>query len=140
MRPGGKPAWSSVEAYLGAEAAEPEVVAAIKLPPVTAGERFWSFKASPRTPSVCALSHLRAPERWCNWCNMGRQNRASSFTLLQNLQVAERHWNAHAFINMALWLKLDATKNGAGPCIAEARVVFGYPAAEKGGACTACPP
>ena len=44
--------------------------------------------------------------------------------------MAERHWNAHAFINIAVWLNLDSS--GCVPSITEARVVFGYPAAVNG--------
>ena len=55
-------------------------------------------------------------------------------------QVAERHWNAHAFVNIAVWLRLaeggkDSTA-AAAPRIAEARVAFGYTAAEKGATLT----
>ena len=54
-------------------------------------------------------------------------------------QVAQRHWNAHAFINIAVWLAVDAGNASADPAttsaaatIRAARVVFGYPATHKG--------
>jgi hypothetical protein len=52
--------------------------------------------------------------------------------------VAQRHWNAHAFINIAVWLAVDAGNASADTAatsaanIKAARVVFGYPAVQKG--------
>ncbi len=52
--------------------------------------------------------------------------------------MAERQWNAHAFINIAVWLKLADAKGDAGPSIADARVVFGYTAAAEKGTSLFC--
>lgn len=49
--------------------------------------------------------------------------------------MAERHWNAHAFINIAVWLSVDgsgSSGNKTAAIITDARVVFGYPAAQDG--------
>lgn len=51
------------------------------------------------------------------------------------MQVAQRHWNAHAFINMAVWLNViedETSANEASHVIKDARIVFGYPAASAG--------
>ncbi|BDA48926.1 probable indole-3-acetaldehyde oxidase [Coccomyxa sp. Obi] len=53
-------------------------------------------------------------------------------------KVTQRHWNAHAFINIAVWLSVDAgnapadAADATSATIHSARVVFGYPAAAKG--------
>ena len=49
-------------------------------------------------------------------------------------QVAERHWNAHAFINIAVWLSVGegSSSSNKSASITDARVVFGYPAAQDG--------
>ncbi|KAK9918869.1 hypothetical protein WJX75_007680 [Coccomyxa subellipsoidea] len=89
--------WRSLEDYLAAgDPGGPEVVVAVRLPPVKGGNVFWSYK------------------------------------------VAQRHWNAHAFINIAVWLAVDAGNASADTAatsaanIKAARVVFGYPAVQKG--------
>ena len=63
-------------------------------------------------------------------------------------QVAQRHWNAHAFINIAVWLSVDAgnaiadSADATSATIKAARVVFGYSKAAKGAAswsfCASC--
>lgn len=49
--------------------------------------------------------------------------------LFSVLQVAQRYWNAHAFVNMAVWLQLDENANDpvGAPSIADARIAVGLP-------------
>ena len=49
------------------------------------------------------------------------------------LQIAERHWNAHAFINIAVLLNIDtnADKESCG-IIKSANIVLGYPSMHEG--------
>ena len=49
------------------------------------------------------------------------------------LQIAERHWNAHAFINIAALLNIDskADKDSCG-VIKKANVILGYPSMHEG--------
>ncbi len=63
------------------------------------------------------------------------------------MQLSQRFWNAHAMLNMAVWLRKEQASlassiksrlgvNGvkdAANCIAEVRVVVGSPRAELGG-------
>ena len=44
--PGSKLSWQTVESYVGkpSKANQSEVVVAVRLPPIKAGDRFWSFK------------------------------------------------------------------------------------------------
>ena len=50
-----------------------------------------------------------------------------------SLQIAERHWNAHAFINIAALVNVDssADKQSCG-VIKNAKIVFGYPSTHEG--------
>lgn len=49
------------------------------------------------------------------------------------LQIAERHWNAHAFINIAALLNVDSDADKE-PCgvIKKANVILGYPSMSEG--------
>ena len=49
------------------------------------------------------------------------------------LQIAERHWNAHAFINIAALLNIDSTADKeSGGVIKSANVILGYPSMHEG--------
>ncbi|CAL5222937.1 g5372 [Coccomyxa viridis] len=91
--PGSRLSWQSVESYVSSPSKvdQVEVVVAIRLPPIKAGDRFWSFK------------------------------------------IAERHWNAHAFINIAALLNIDSTadKESCG-VIKSANIILGYPSMHEG--------
>ena len=52
------------------------------------------------------------------------------------VQVAQRHYNAHAFLNMAMLLNVEETgSNGhTGIQITDANVVFGFAKEEQGSA------
>lgn len=54
------------------------------------------------------------------------------------MQVAERHWNAHAFINIAALVNVGASEGKElSPVIKSARIVFGYPSLHEGLLCAA---
>ena len=153
--PGSKPSWQTVESYVSqpSKANQGEVVVAIRLPPIKAGDRFWSFKV--RRAAFCcvdtwvhtiALAYVTV-----ECCQMGGNSSLHAARLsccLRHrrviggrrclmpwscLQIAERHWNAHAFINIAALLNVDtnADKESCG-IIKSANIVLGYPSMHEG--------
>ena len=65
--------------------------------------------------------------------------RLSETESLLQLQIAERHWNAHAFINIAALVNVDSSesKDSSG-VIKSANIVFGYPSAHEGASRPLC--
>ena len=131
--PGSKPAWQSVRSFVGASS-DPtpgEVVIAVRLPAVKPGDRFWSFKVCPyakrKTSHGAALMHNMT---------MLLEEGSMDDGLDVMSQIAERHWNAHAFINIAVLVQSGASKGeDLSSAIKTANVVFGYPSQHEGGQC-----
>ena len=126
--PGSKPAWQSVQSFVSASKPAPgEVVIAVRLPAVKAGDHFWSFKVclSCAEENVTLLSNAQT--------KLLHKEGSMADGLNIILQIAERHWNAHAFINIAVLVRLGASKGeDSSSAIKTANVVFGYPSQHEG--------
>ena len=57
VTPGSKPSWQTVEGYVSgpSKANQGEVIIAIRLPPIKAGDKFWSFKVWGTAADQCML-------------------------------------------------------------------------------------
>ena len=131
--PGSKPAWQSVWSFVSASGnpAPGQVVIAVRLPAVKPGDRFWSFKVCPyakwKTSHGAALMHRMT---------MLLEEGSMDDGLDVMLQIAERHWNAHAFINIAVLVRSGVSKGeDSSSAIKTANVVFGYPSQHEGVHC-----
>ena len=109
-----------------------EVVVAIRLPSIKAGDRFWSFKVRHHcilTVSTLGCTPFISTYVTVECCQMGVNSSSwHGFRLVKCChrhsrflggrrcltpltcypQIAERHWNAHAFINIAALLNIDS--------------------------------